>query len=359
MRVRYIFSSLMLGLGLFASSCGDDAPPKSTIEFSADGGGSLEVSESNGNVSSFHPLLYADANGNTGTGVEYDIEINLNRPVAETTVIRFSTSGNATRSSATEVGDYDIVTDGDLLVIEKGESSAILTVVIFEDYDFEYTQVSQTEVGFYESFEIEFEEIIAGTGKIGLNTTYEVKINEDDALVYLWWDPKDYTCSTTDDGFGEPCEDDLDLIVWMNGDYLTKSASGSAFEGISIPAGFPNAQYGFSYTYYAGESANLDVHVEISNYGGKLNGSLNDQSYTTNYTLENINLYDSENGQTPYTAQTMNKTGFDYTVSAINKNPSGGSRVGKIKLQKNIAGKSLLQSVSRQTIMNLRRPTGL
>lgn len=351
MRARLTVFFLLLGVSIFISSCGDEAPPKSTIEFNQDqhDGGKLEVSESNGGVTSFHPLLY-----NNATGISYDIEIDLNRPVAETTVIRFSTSGTATRSSATEVGDYDIEADGDLLVIEKGESSATLTVKIFEDYEFEIT--SGTEL--YEMFTIQLEEVVAGTGKLSTeNVAFDIFINEDDAIIQLNWDPLDDTGT-------DPGDVDMDLIVWMNGDQLTASASpGTDAEGINIPAGLPNAQYGFSYTYYSGSSNNLEFYVDIYNLGGTLNGGdgLDGKSYTKAYTQDNINKYDETGADLPFIAQTMNKSGFNY-VSLIDVTVnSSGSRVqtGEITIPRGQSGRFPIGRINQGTLLQLKKATGL
>lgn len=321
--------------------------PNSTLEFDQDqhDGGELSVFESNGGVTSFHPLLYDGA-----SGVQYEIEVNLNRPVAETTVIRFSTNGTATRSTATELGDYDILSDGELLVIAKGENSASIIVEVYEDYSFEI----DSETALYEMFTIELEEVISGTGKLGEFTTFDIYIYEDDPVIFLSWDPQD-----------DPGEDagdvDMDLIVWMDGKQLTSSdAAGISFEAISLPAGFPNAEYGFSYTYYGGSSNDLDFFVDIINLGGNLNGSPDQKSYTKTYTSVNINEY-TTSGIDPLIAQTMNKSGFNYvSLTDITVNASG-SRVatGTVSLPKGTVGKFPIKALDRQTLNKLKLAKGL
>jgi hypothetical protein len=338
----------VLGLCLlFLNGCGEDELPKSTLEFDQDqhDEGALSVYESNGGVTSFHPLLYDGA-----SGVQYEIEVNLNRPVAETTVIRFSTTGTATRSTATEIGDYDILSDGNLLVIEKGESSASIIVEVYEDYGFEID--SETEL--YEVFTIELEEVLSGTGKLGEFTTFDIFIYEDDPVIFLSWDPQD-----------DPGEDagdvDMDLIVWMDGEQLTASdASGTSFEAISLPAGFPNAEYGFSYTYYDGSSNDLDFYVDILNLGGNLNGSPDQKSYTKTYTLNNINEY-TTSGIDPLIVQTMNKSGFNYvSLTDITVNATG-SRIatGQVSLPKGTIGKFPIRTLDNQTLKMLKLARGL
>jgi hypothetical protein len=344
-RLRSIAFGTFLSLVIF--SCGEDELPKSTIEFDQDqhDGGELSILESNGTVTSFHPLLYQDDSGNTGTGVEYQIEINLNRSAAETTVIRFSTSGSATRSTATELGDFDILTDGDLVVIEKGEQSATLDLVIYEDYDFEI----ESGTDLFEMFTIELEEVVAGTGKLGEFTTFDVYIYEDDPIVFLSWDPLDITGT---DGGGV----DMDLLVWLNEEQLTASASpGDTYEGISLPAGFPNAQYGFSYTYYSGSSNNLEFYVDIINLGGNLNGSPDSKAYTKVYTQANINEYDVS-GMSPIIVQTMNKSGLNYTNLTDIAVPSSGSRVatGNMTIEKGKTGRYPINVLDRKTIEKLK-----
>lgn len=342
MRNSWINYSAIAFCLLFLNGCGEDELPKSTIEFDQEqhDGGELSVYESNGGVTSFHPLLYEGA-----SGVQYEVEVNLNRAVAETTVIRFSTSGTATRSTATEVGDFDIISDGELLVIEKGENSATIVVEVYEDYGFEID--SETEL--YEKFTIELEEVISGTGKLGEFTTFDIFIYEDDPVIFLSWDPQD-----------DPGEDagdvDMDLIVWLDGDQLTASdASGTDFEAISLPAGFPNAEYGFSYTYFAGSSDNLEFYVDIINLGGNLNGSPEPKTYTATYTSDNINDY-TTSGIDPFIAQSMDKSGFNYvnlTNIAVN---ASGSRIapGTMTIPKGTLGKFPIRALDRQSITKLR-----
>jgi hypothetical protein len=348
MRKSWISLGVICLSALFLTNCGEDEVPLSTIEFDQDqhDGGELSVFESNGTLSSFHPLLEEGA-----SGVEYEVEISLNRPVAETTVIRFSTSGTATRSTATEFGDYDILTDGELLVIEKGESSAIIPLVIYEDYNFEIESGS----ALYEAFTIELEEIIAGSGKLGEFTTFDVFINEDDPIILLSWDPLDYTCSTSfDENDPRPCQEDMDIIVWMDGEQLTTSASASSFEGLNLPAGLPNAEFGFSYTYYSGTSNNLEFYVDIINLGGNLNGSPDDRSYTKVHTQANINAYDVS-GNDPIIVQTMDKNGLNYTGLTDITVPTSGSRLktGTITIQKGGQGKYPIQFLDKATLNKL------
>ena len=345
MKKSWLTLGVICFFAVFLTNCGEDELPKSTIEFDQDqhDGGELSVLESNGTINSFHPLLYVDENGNRGEGIEYGIEVSLNRPVAETTVIRFSLSGTATRSATTEVGDYDILTDGELLVIEKGESSATIPLVIYEDGSFEIESGS----ALYEMFTIELEEVVAGTGKLGEFTTFDVYIFEDDPIILLSWDPLDVAGT---DGGGV----DMDLLVWMDGEQFRASAqSGDEYEGLSIPAGLPNSEFGFSYTYYSGTSDNLEFTVDIINLGGNINGSPNDRTFTKVYTQANVNTYD-ESGNDQLIVQSMDKSGLNYLNLTDITVPTTSSRMktGSITIPKGNHGIYPIQ-LDRKTLNKL------
>ncbi|MBX2969129.1 MAG: hypothetical protein KF803_07140 [Cyclobacteriaceae bacterium] len=300
---------------IFLFACKEDEPPKSTIVFDQeqhDRFGRLFVTESNGGPSSLHPTLL-----NGGTGVAYEIKLFLDRPMAETTVIRFSTAGTATRSEASELADFEIEPSGNLLTIDKGEQTASLWITVFEDYELEYFVLNNIAY-LVEGITITLEEVVSGTGIIGAEKTFTVFITEDDPLVFLSWDPLD-----------EPGEDpgdvDMDLFLWLDGELLTSSTQdGIAFEVATFPAGLSDGQIGLSYTYYSGSSDDLEFYVEIFNPGGNFEGFFpNRRFYEEKYNANNKNKYD-ESGIAPFIAQTMSKVGLDYyNVTGITVNESG------------------------------------
>jgi hypothetical protein len=171
-----------------------------------------------------------------------------------------------------------------------------------------------------EGVTITLEEVISGTGVLGKNKTFSVFILEDDPAIFLSWDPQD-----------EPGEDpgdvNMDLFLWLDGVQIGSSVTpGISYEALSFPAGFPDGQYGFSYNYYSGSSNDLEFYVRIINPGGNIDASQNDQSFSATYTSGNKNKYD-ESGVPPSIAQTMNKTGLNYSsLTAITVNATG-SRV--------------------------------
>jgi hypothetical protein len=305
---------------VFLFGCKEDEIPKSTITFDQqqhDRSGQLFITESNGAPSSFHPTLIEG-----GTGIRYEIKLLLDRPIAETTVIRFSTAGTATRSEAFELADFEIEPSGNLLTINKGEQSASLWITVFEDYELEYFELNNIAY-LVEGITITLEEVVSGTGILGVDKTFTVFITEDDLLVFLRWDPLD-----------EPGEDpgdvDMDLFLWFDGELLTSSTQdGIAYEVATFPAGLSDGQIGLSYTYYSGSSDDLEFYVEILNPGGNFEGFFpNRRFYEGKYKASNKNKYD-ESGIAPFIAQTMSKIGLDYyNVTGITVNESG-SRIMK------------------------------
>jgi len=314
------YNKNFLSMALIASvlgltACKDDAVPVSTVNFAIP---AMEVDESNG-TSSFHPLLYNGANGR-----EIPVTIKLNRAVAETSIISFTTDGTATRNSTTDyVGDYDIVENDEYIIIEKGQNEATITIRLYEDYDFEVDNNNNL----YETIIIGLNTVVTGSAVIGDDDVFTLTIYEDDTYVYLDWD--DHS------GDADPHGDvDMDLNLWLDQGSGYQYIGGSVYkdfspEFISIPGGFPDGTYGLSYTYYAGTSDNLEVKVKMFNAGGLLGGVDQLKNYTGFYTLGNINLYDY-NADPPSIsiAQTMVKNGFNYpTISSITVNANGGSRL--------------------------------
>lgn len=333
-------------------ACKEDELPKSSIEFDYqqhDTGGQLSVMESNGTLSSFHPTLQ-----NGSTGVQYEIKILLDNPVAETTVIRFSANGPATRDEISALGDFDIEPKGNLLTINKGDQSASLKLTVFEDYEFEYFELDNIAY-LVEGVTITLEEVTSGTGVLGKNKTFSVFILEDDPAVFLSWDPQD-------EPGNDPGDVNMDLIFWLNGVQIGSSAEpGISYEALSFPAGFPDGQYGFSYNYYSGSSSNLKFYVRIINPGGNIDGFENDLSFSATYTSGNKNKYD-ESGVPPSIAQTMNKTGLNYSnLTAITVNTTG-SRVmqeqrGKTNTKTMIGNKLPISLLDPRILKNLKSLT--
>lgn len=311
--MAYIFRLLYL---VFSASCfiscSDNVEPlKSVMQFST---GEGYIKESNGNLTSFHPMLR-----NEGVGVEYNVKILLDRPVSETTVVRFSTIGPAVRGSENgEVSDFEIEPYDNLLTLNKGDSSGSLLLRVFEDYELEYTEINNIAY-LVEGFTIVLEEVVSGSATLGKKSAFSIFILEDDPIISLSWDPLDYPGVA-------PGDTDMDLFLWRDGELIASSArTGGSFEIITFPAGFPDGQYGFSYTYYDGSSDDLEFYVDIFNPGGRIDKFQNRKLFTERYTSENKNKYDVT-GVAPYISQTMDKIGLDYFNLSGIAIPASGSR---------------------------------
>lgn len=322
------FLTTLICIAMCMSACSEDELPRSTVEFDFDqhdGGGQLFLTESNGSLSSFHPTLQ-----NGAAGVEYEIKVLLDKPVAETTVIRFSTAGLATRSEPLEVGDYEIEPQGNLLTINKGENAASLLVRVFEDYEFEYFELNN--IGYLvEAFTITLDEVVRGPGKIGKYKSFSVFILEDDPFVTLSWDPQD-------EPGADPGDVDMNLYLWQDGTQIASSITpGVAYEALSFPAGLPDGRYGFSYTYHAGSSNNLRFYVEVVNPGGNIDGFPDPKLFSATYTLANKR----DSGFQPIIAQTMDKIGLNYfNLSGIRAGATGSRVVHERIWMKGSTGKS-------------------
>lgn len=324
MKLRNIIG-LLTGASLLFSSCSDDEPSKSSVSFD---GGDQFVLESDGTIESFHPLLIDDA-----VGREIEVKILFDKPLAQNAVIEYSVGGTAVQNSTLEpVGDFEINGNGENISVAKGATEAVIVVQLYEDFEAEIED--SDDDGYYETIEITLESVISGPVRIAEQSTYVITVYEDDALLFLDWDA----------GSGTRGDVDMDLLLWLDGDYIGGSDSpGTDAEGIAIPAGFPDGTYGMSYTYYDGTSDDLEFEVEITNLSGTLNSTNQQLVFTGNYTLANINTYGDDTDPNykgdPQIVQTMVKAGFNYTnVSAINE-PVSGSRLKPTDQLKGMKGK--------------------
>jgi hypothetical protein len=328
MKLHYLLGAMGLFALLGISACGDDdPPPKTGITFELE---SFTTLESDGTLTSFHPDLV-----NGGTGRDVTVKIVLDRPLTETTVLQFSVSGTAVRTnpSGSAVNDYALkeglntIVGTDKITIEKGAAEANFIITVFEDFSFEVNDDDSP----LETVIVKLTSVVSGNAELGLADTYTLNIEEDDAIIIHQW----YVNGTN--GFGDV---DMDLFVWLDGELVNSStydnSSGtrtSPYEGLFIPAGFPNGTYGVSYNYYSGTSDNVDV---VSLMWGRLNGKVypyfnvtsgNVLSFTAKYGLVNINNY-IETEVDPLVVQTMVKNGIAYSNISQISVPVSGSRIG-------------------------------
>lgn len=288
---------VIVGLMVIAS-CSDDEKPKVTLGF--------EEAES-------------EALENDGT---IDITITLDKPASETVVLAYTLGGTADKLTS-DGGDFDIVPDGGVIVIEKGDSEATIEIEVLEDGELEYD--FNTDVG-YETVELTITEVIAGPAQLGEeNLTHTLYIFEDDMLVILDWEQS-----------GGEVVEDMDLFLWYDnpedspdGGFRIVDESttvGGELEAILLIGGYPNAEYGFSYVYYEGDADDLEFNVTFINFGGSINGGAFGEGvqFTGNYSLLNINPWETAT-DVQRIVQTAEKLALNYTISSLVE-PDEGSR---------------------------------
>jgi len=316
MKLNLILGCVAVATLIVVSSCSEDnPPPKAGITFEIT---ELEVFESDGTISSFHPLIGSQFPGApTTTGREVLIKVVSDKPLSENAVIGITFAGTANKNSTSNpIGDYDVVGSSENIIIEKGETSAFIKLTLFEDYGFEATSTID-----YETVIITLNDVISGPAIIGDDDEFTLTINEDDALVLLDWTDKNLNV-------------DMDLFLWIGDEIWDISLNeGTESEGVLIPAGLPNETYGMSYTYWGGESDNLEFTVDIINFGGTLNGLPDPLSFTGVYTSENINEWSDDTSPNykgdPQIVQTMVKNGMNYSNISNITVPLDGSRIKK------------------------------
>jgi hypothetical protein len=303
MKTNFFLAIVLVAVFPFMSACDEDEPSPATISFDV---AEAEVTESNGNVESFH-VLYG------GEGVNYQLKLNLNRPLPATAVVNLSFTGTATRTN-------DYIIDNTTIAIEKGAQEVIVPITIFEDFAFEYEEDGD-DVLLYEDIVVTLVEVVSGPLKIDEeNDVFTLRITEDDFVVLLYWDPQDVT------GTG-PGDVDMDLFVWLEDQFLDASAfEGTQPEGLAIQAGYYEGTYGFSYTYRSGTSNDLDFFSYMF-------GFVNNDFYAYpvealesqgTYTQQNLNDYTSLNDIAIVQTALKDNQSFK-NVSAINE-PATGSR---------------------------------
>lgn len=304
--LRWI-SSMMVVLGvMLVSSCKDDEKPKSKISFAQEG---MEITESDGTMASFHPLLVTG-----GKGRDIDVKVLLDRPLDETAVIAYSVSGSAKKNTASDIGNYEIKGSSDYITIGPGATEAAITITVFENFGFD----AESETNPFVTVVLTLDSVVSGPAELdqGAQNIFTLTIYEDDTIVFLTWD------NGTEGQVGDV---DMDMWLWLDdpdtpeedfGNLGGSASEDSDFEGLLIPAGFPNGTYGLSYTYYGGTSDDVNFYVSLTNLGGNLNGGTTPLEFQSSYTQANINVYDDDSSPNhkgpPQIVQTMVKDGFHY-----------------------------------------------
>jgi hypothetical protein len=317
MKIQFLKVLLIAGAIPFVfNACKDDEPKPAGVGFETTG---ETVNESDGTLKSFHPLFVEDA-----TGREIQVKLVLDKAVSETSVISYTVTGSAKRSTAAAVGDFSI--EGNNITINKGEREAVLSIQLFEDFQPEFETYNEEGLP-YEDIVITLESVVSGPIKLGEQTTYTLNVLEDDAVIFLVWDPQDDAATTTGDV-------DMDIFVWLENELWDYSNNKDTdIEYVVIAGGYPEGNYSMSYTYYNGSSNNLNFQVQMYGAFNGKNYPFAEETeplmFTGNYTAVNKNTYPLEGEELPplQIVQTMKKTGVAFTnVSSISK-PASGSRM--------------------------------
>lgn len=317
MKIKYLLVAWMAGLSFLTSCNKEEKPQPAGIGFEVD---YQEVEESDGTFESFHPAL---TQGQT-TGREIEIKLTLNKALAETAVIAFTIEGTATVNSAAKpVGDFEIGERN--VIIEKGSTGASISIQLFEDATYEFEEYNDNGLP-YENIKLTLTSVVSGPATIvEEKKSFQLDILEDDALVFLVWDPQD------DQGVGAG-NVEMDLFLWLDNEIFDSSIDGVDQELVIIFGGYPDGTYGFSYTYYEGTSDNL-------RFNSVMFGNINNQQYpypesplvsSGTYKLVNKNVYDRSASTPPDVAivQSVVKTGTKFTNLSSITVPASGSRQG-------------------------------
>jgi hypothetical protein len=348
--LKWVGSVSIIILMVQIISCKDDEIPITGIAFEL---ADQEVTESDGSPESFHPEI-------DGDGRVIQVKLAFDRELAGDAVITFSLAGTALQEETDdELNDFEIQATGDMMSISeeeitilKGATEASFNILIFEDLSFEYDEdvLNDDDVSF-ETIVITLGSVISGPVKLGEQFEHTVKILEDDAVAFLQWEAQDME--------PDDAEVDMDILIWLNGAIVWGGVQpGPNFEGINVPAGLGEGEFGVSYTYYSGNSDDLNFAGILFNTAGSLNGDRytypddDPLIFEGNYKLANINPWDSETGTNPLIAQTMVKSGIDYSEISEIEPFTSGSRVGDqvpFKLDP-----SVLKKIASQSKVNWR-----
>lgn len=348
MRIRLVGACILSASLLILNSCKDDPAPPSLISFST---ASQDVIESDGTQKSVSPELVSG-----GVGQSINVKITFDRPMADNSVISYTVTGTASRQTTTKTSgtssykDYsDFYLDGtnakatESLIVNKGDTEAVIPLTIFEDYDFEDD----------ETIILTLTSVVSGPAKLSdTNLDYTINIKEDDAVFFLDW-----VASDAADPNG-PGDVDLDMIVTLAGSIVnTSQAEGQDAEALYIPAGFPAGTYSWSYPYYSGTSNS----VKFASFMFSTAGTLNGKSYPYNgdnnaapltfsgtYTLANVNKY--TDATKTAIVQTMVKSGINYTnISGISV-PATGSRTAPVTFDRSKLKNMKLKMINSSSV---------
>jgi len=333
MKARLIWGFFLLGGWAFLSSCGKDPVPNAGVSFDVE---AEAINESDGKLTSFNPQLQAG-----GVGQDVQVKILFDKPLTGKTVLNYTVTGTANKknvttgtgsSASTSYNDFNLnggnAKDTETLIVEAGATDATITLTVYEDFDFEDSD-DDGAGNYVETVILTLTEVVSGPAQLGeTKLTNTLSIKEDDAVFLLQWLALDSSDPT------KAGDVDLDLVIQTGGQVANASDNtGTSYEGLFLPAGFPAGTYNFNYPYYSGTSDNVKFTAYMfSNSSGTLNGKSYPWSSTTapqltftgTYKKVNINPYTTYASLA--TVQTMVKSGINYTNISTITVPSTGSR---------------------------------
>jgi hypothetical protein len=263
----------------FLSSCGEDEIPIGNLSFAES---SITFNEADDVI---------------------EIEVTLSRPAHEDFTIDYSLDGTAIdkeTAGTNDSYDYEIVEDlsdyGEI-EIEKGETTGIIQIKLWSDFDFENT----------ETIEIKLEEVDSEFVEITRDDEIEINIEQEDGLIiWLEW------AATYNDV-------DMDLFLWAEdaaGDLgltsisSTNPATTPRYEFVFIPNVVDDGDYGISCNYYSGSANPMNFTVSYIKIVNGNEDSTVEKDGT--YDLGNINAWDVTDID-PFLAATYTKTGSNYS----------------------------------------------
>lgn len=235
-------------------------------------------------------------------------------------VVNYSLGGSATLNE-----DYQA---SGALTIPAGAIDGIISLRILNDENFEFDPeiadfLGESVVTFAESVVITLTGI-TGNGRFSdtqEELVHTLAILEDDSpaqslVIELSWDV----------GNGTAGDVDMDMYIFRidleEAVLLTGSdQAGTEFEGIIITELAPDATYGLAFRYFEGTSDQVNFTVKFIAKDGQLPDGALEKTYTSTYTLQNINA--EANVQI---VQTFAKQGKSYLSFSEIEVPESGSR---------------------------------
>lgn len=260
-----------------------------------------------------------------------EIEVTLNRPAHEDVTIDYTIDGTALdKETSNDAYDFEILEDlsdyGEI-EIEKGETTGIIQIQLYSDFDYEDT----------ETIEIRLEEDDSEFVELTRDDEIEISIDQEDGLIILLEWGETYT--DVDMDLFWLAEDNVGDLV-HTGIGSVNEATTPRFEYVFIPNVVDDGNYGVSANYYSGSANPMNFTVS---YIKIVNGDdVSTVEKNGTYDLDNINPWYTS-GIDPLLAATYTKTGSNYSNFSdilIGVNDTGSRSASKLNNLKLIKGKT-------------------